>query len=130
MDVGLERETCNFSCDPGYMLQGSVTNGTCEGTGNWSNGLPSCETAICTNINETLPVGVVIPPCDMTYQSQCIISCDEGFTGDNVTYLCNVTSDSTMVEWVPLSGVDMMCERGLLIIMHSFSNLLNIFYYQ
>jgi len=115
VNVGLEGETCNFSCDPGYMLQGSV-NGTCEGTGSWSGGLPSCEPLTCSaNINATLPVGepVVIPSCDSTYQSQCSISCDEGFTGDNVTYLCNVTSDPNIVEWVPLGGVDVMCDRGL-----------------
>ena len=51
--------------------------------------------------------------CDMTYQSQCTVSCDEGFIGDDVTYLCNVTSDPTMVDWVPIGGVDVMCERGL-----------------
>ena len=50
----------------------------------------------------------------MTYQSQCTVSCDEGFTGDDITYLCNVTSDPTMVDWVPIGGVDVMCERGLL----------------
>ena len=52
----------------------------------------------------------------MTYQSQCTVSCDEGFTGDDVTYLCNVTSDPTMVDWVPIGGVGVMCERGLLIL--------------
>ena len=59
---------------------------------------------------------MIVPSlCDMTYQSQCTVSCDEGFTGDNVTYLCNVTSDPTMVDWVPIGGEDVMCERGLLI---------------
>ena len=116
MDVGIEGETCLFFCNPGYMLQGSV-DGTCEDTGSWSDGLPSCEPLTCSaNITRTLPVGetVVIPSCDSTYQSQCSISCDEGFTGDNVTYLCNVTSDPTMVEWVPLGGADVICDRGLL----------------
>ena len=54
--------------------------------------------------------------CDvMTYQSQCTVSCDEGFNGDDVTYLCNATSDPTMVDWAPIGGVDVMCERGLLL---------------
>ena len=115
MNVGLEGETCRFSCNPGYMLQGSV-NGICEGTGSWSDGLPSCDPRTCTDISGALPFGepVVIPTCGLTYRSQCSISCDEGFTGDNVTYLCNVASDPIMVEWVPLGEVDVMCDRGLL----------------
>ena len=44
-------ENCNFSCDPGYMLQGSVTSGTCENTGNWSEGLPSCVPLNCSEDN-------------------------------------------------------------------------------
>ena len=60
---------------------------------------------------------ITSPSCDMTYQSQCTVSCDEGFTGDDVTYLCNVTSDPTMVDWVPIGGAGVMCERGLLLTM-------------
>ena len=117
VDVGLEGEDCTFSCDPGYMLQGSVS-GTCENTGSWSGGLPSCVLLSCADRSGMLGDGVVVIPsssCGLAYQSQCVASCDEGFTGDNVTYLCNVTSDPTMVDWVPIGGVDVMCERGLLI---------------
>ena len=42
VNMGLEGDTCTFSCDPGYMLQGSVTSGTCANTGSWSVGLSSC----------------------------------------------------------------------------------------
>ena len=112
--MGLEGDTCTFSCDPGYMLQGSVTSGTCENTGSWSGGLPSCVPMNCPNYSSNPPLeGVIlIPSCSLVYQSQCTLSCDEGFTGDDVTYLCNVTSDSAMVDWVPIGGVDVMCERG------------------
>ena len=97
------------------MLQGSVTSGTCENTGSWSGGLPSCVLLNCPDRTEILADGViVILSCEQQYQSQCTVSCDEGFTGDDVTYLCNVTSDPTMVDWVPVGGVDVMCERGLL----------------
>ena len=66
-------------------------------------------------MTETLADGlIVISPCELQYQSQCTVSCDEGFTGDNVTYLCNITNDPTMVDWVPIGGVHVMCERGLL----------------
>ena len=97
------------------MLQGSVTSGTCENTGSWSGGLPSCVLLNCPDRTEILADGViVILSCEQQYQSQCTVSCDEGFTGDDVTYLCNVTSDPTMVDWVPVGGVYVMCERGLL----------------
>jgi len=104
VNMGLEGNNCTFSCDPGYMLQGSVTSGTCENTGSWSGGLPSCVPLSCS---------VMSPSCSIQYQSQCTVSCDEGFTGDNVTYLCNVTSDPTMVDWVPIGGMNISCERGL-----------------
>ena len=112
--MGVEGDNCNFLCDPGYMLQGSATSGTCENTGSWSGGLPSCVPLTC-NSNVILPDGVILASsCTLQYQSQCTVSCDEGFTGDDVTYLCNVTSDPIMVDWAPIGGVDVMCERGLL----------------
>ena len=105
---------CDFLCDPGYMLQGSVTNGTCGNSGSWSEGLPFCVPLNCPIRIGMLPHGSISSSsCSLQYQSQCTVSCDEGFTGDDVTYLCNVTSDPTMVDWVPIGGVDVMCERGL-----------------
>ena len=119
VNMGVEGDNCTFSCDPGYMLQGNVTSGTCENNGSWSRGLPSCVPLNCIGNRSTGEVmdGVIIelsPSCDRQYQSQCTVSCDEGYTGDDVTYLCNVTSDPTMVEWVPIGGTDISCERGLL----------------
>ena len=115
--MGLEGDNCSFSCDPGYRLQGSDTSRACENNGNWSRRLPSCVPLNCSKNNLPIPANATVlqlPSCDLVYQSQCTVSCDEGFTGDDVTYLCNVTSDPTMVNWVPIGGVDVMCERGLL----------------
>ena len=113
--MAVEGDNCTFSCDPGYMLQGSVTSGTCENTGNWSEGLPSCVPLNCPDKSGLLPLfdAIQLPLCSrqLQYQSQCTVSCAEGFTGDDVTYLCNVTSDPTMVDWVPIGGVDVMCKR-------------------
>ena len=104
---------CTFSCNPGYSFRG-ITRGACKNT---SGELPSCVPMNCTSSPDILgDDGVTVitsSSCDLAYQSQCTVSCDEGFTGDNVTYLCNVTSDPTMVDWVPIGGVDVMCERGL-----------------
>ena len=71
----------------------------------------------CPDRSGMLGEGIVVIPslsCALQYQSQCTASCDQGFTGNNVTYLCNVTSDPTMVDWVPIGGVGVMCARGLL----------------
>ena len=147
VNMGLEGDNCSFSCDPGYMLQGSVTIGICENTGNWSEGLPfsgsgseglpfsgnwsgglpSCVPLNCNTYDLPVPANgsftvLQLPSCGLAYQSQCTVSCNEGFTGDNVTYLCNVTSDPTMVDWMAINGtaMDPICQRGLLL--HLISN--------
>ena len=112
--TGVFEDACIFSCNVGYELQGS-NNGTCLADQSWSEGLPSCVPLNCTDRTETLADGSIISQsCELQYQSQCTVSCDDGFTGEDVTYLCNITSDPTMVNWVPIGGVDVLCERGLL----------------
>ena len=116
--MGVEGDNCTFSCDPGHMLQGSVTSGTCENTGSWSRGLPSCVPLYCPYRNKRLRLYGVMrsSSCSRQCKTQCTASCVEGFTGDNVTYLCNVTSDPTRVNWVPIGGEHVICERGLLVL--------------
>ena len=119
VNMGVEGDNCTFSCDPGYMLQGSVTSETCENTGSWSGGLSSCVPLNCSNTSLPVPANAIVlqlPSCGLTYQSQCTVSCDEGFTGVDVTYLCNVTSDPTMIDWVAINGIviNHTCERGML----------------
>ena len=116
VNMGVEGDNCTFSCDPGYMLQGSVTSGTCENTGNWSRGLPSCVPRNCPNRTEILLLhgAITSPSCSLQYQSQITALCIEGFTGNDVTYSCDISSDPTVLYWVPIGGVHVMCERGLL----------------
>ena len=111
--IGMFEDTCTFSCNAGYELQGS-NNGTCLANQSWSVGDPICVALNCSDVTMVTNNTMTSSSCNMTYQSQCTVSCDEGFTGDDVTYLCNVTSDPTMVDWVPIGRVVMMCERGLL----------------
>ena len=105
VNMGLEEETCTFSCDPGNMLQGSVTSGTCENTGSWSGRLPSyvllnCANRIVSSDNSELsPLSAL---CNLTYLSECPLGCNEGFSGDNVTYLCSLKNDVNIVEWMPI----------------------------
>ena len=119
-------DSCTFSCDPGYLLQRNVTSGTCEDTGVWSEGLPSCVPLNCSEDNLPIPANATVlqlPTCDITYQSQCTVLCDEGFTGDDVTYLCNVTSGPTMVDWMVLNSTEMnhMCQRGLFVVVSNIT---------
>ena len=105
-----------FFCNPGYELLGP-DNGTCLADQNWSRGLPLCMPLNCTNISTSVAnfEGIRPPPmsCSLAYNSQCTVSCLEGYTGDNVTYICNVTSDPYQVSWVPIGGLYVVCERGL-----------------
>ena len=117
ISIELEEDNCAFICSPGCILSGNITSEACENTGSGNEALPYCVPLNCTDLNVVLGASsaIVVPSlCGLQYQSQCIVSCDEGFTGNDITYLCNVTSDPTMVDWIPLGGVDVMCERGLL----------------
>jgi len=117
--VGVFEDTCTFSCSPGYQLQGP-NNGTCLADRSWNRGLPLCIPLNCTDIPTTITnfEGIRLPPmpCSLAYQSQCTVSCVEGYTGDTVTYICNVTSDPYQVRWVPIGGLDVVCERGKLML--------------
>ena len=81
-----------------------------QGSPNASSGTHVCDKNLSSSLN-TNPIIVYYhrsPSCSLVYQSQCTLSRDEGFTGEDVTYLCNVTSDPTMVDWVPIGVVDVM----------------------
>ena len=54
--------------------------------------------------------------CTLTYLSQCRLSCQDDFIGDDVTYLCNVTSDPGILDWVPIRGVHSVCEKGVFVL--------------
>ena len=123
-DMGLDGNNCTFSCDLGYALQGNVTNGICESTGSWGPRAPFCKQLLCEDETEMLrDLGANALPsrlCNLKFQSQCNVSCDEGFIGIDVTYLCNTTNDSTtIVDWMPIGGVDVMCEKGLFIVIRN-----------
>ena len=104
-------DSCSFTCDPGYGLIGSNTR-TCQSDGSWSGIVTSCPPLNCSSQIINNPT-ISQPSCGQSYQSRCTLSCSEGYTRDDITYLCDVTSDPTIVEWVPIGGVDVMCEKGL-----------------
>ena len=112
---GFVGDNCTFSCDPGYMLQGSVTSGTCENAGSWSGGLPSCVLLTCPDrilFSDNSLLTPLFPHCNLTFQSECHLGCLDGYNGDNVTYLCNLTININTVEWMPIGGMELLCDPG------------------
>ena len=75
----------------------------------------------CSNGSLHVPPNAVVTnssfgSCGIKIHSRCTVSCNEGFTGDNVTYLCNITSDdSTMLNWTVINGTrsNQTCERSM-----------------
>ena len=52
-------DTCTFSCNAGYELQGS-NNGTCLANQSWGGGLSSCVPLNCTNMTATLADSLIV----------------------------------------------------------------------
>ena len=105
------KDTCTFSCNGGYELQGP-NNGTCLANQSWSGGDPICVALNCST-SPPLDNSQLQSSCDTQYQSTCTVICNEGYTRDNVTsvtYLCNVTMDPNTVEWVAMNRAS--CQRS------------------
>ena len=110
--TGVFEDTCTFSCNAGYELQGS-NNGTCLANQSWSGGDPICVALNCST-SPPLNNSQLQSSCDTQYQSSCTATCNEGYTRNdvlNVTYLCNITEDPEVVEWVTLDETS--CERSM-----------------
>ena len=113
-NVGVFEDFCSFSCTGGYQFEGP-NNGTCLANGSWSGGNPICIALNCST-SPPLNNSQLQSSCDTQYQSTCTATCNEGYTRDNViniTYLCNVTMDPTIVDWVVVNGAT--CQKGWLI---------------
>ena len=96
--TGVFEDTCTFSCNAGYELQGS-NNGTCLANQSWSGGDPICVVLNCS----TLPPcnnSQLQSLCDTQYQSTCTTVCVDGYTGVGGSYTCVVTDEDTnSVGW-------------------------------
>ena len=104
--TGVFEDTCTFSCNAGYELQGP-NNGTCLANQSWSGGDPICVALNCST-SPPLDNSQLQSSCDTQYQSTCRVICDEGFIGRG-SYTCDVTDVGTnSVEWRGTEG----CQRG------------------
>ena len=109
-DMAYNGENCTFKCNPGYKLVGNV-NGSCTHNG-WSNESSNCEPRMCNKKDINKRNAMLPSSCTRQYQSNCTLSCKDGFIGNSVTYMCSSSSNSKKVVWVPIDGIEIMCERG------------------
>ena len=100
-------DTCTFSCNAGYELQGS-SNITCLANQRWSEGDPICVELTCP-ASPPLKNSQLQSSCDTQYQSTCTTVCVDGYTGVGGSYTCVVTDEDTnSLRW---SG-STSCQRG------------------
>ena len=91
-------DTCTFSCNAGYELQGS-NNGTCLANQSWSEGDPICVALNCST-SPPLNNSQLQSSCDTQYQSICTTVCVDGYTGVGGSYTCVVTNeDNNSIGW-------------------------------
>ena len=96
--TGVFEDTCTFSCNAGYELQGS-NNGTCLANQSWSGGDPICLALYCST-SPPLNNSQLQSSCDTQYQSTCTTDCVDGYTGVGGSYTCVVTDgDTNSVGW-------------------------------
>ena len=105
--TGMFEDTCTFSCNGGYELQGS-NSGTCLADQSWSGGDPICVVLNCST-SPPLDNSQLQLPCDTQYQSTCTTVCVDGYTGGGGSYTCVVTDvNNNIVGW---SGTT-SCQRS------------------
>lgn len=111
-------ESCSYTCDRGYYLQGSdgrhlwtctvlvkqvwflLLVRTCLPNGTWSGSKALCVPLEC---DELIPPenAVIILPCRQTFLASCVIQCNDGYfipVGSPSTQECELTANGT-VEW-------------------------------
>ena len=105
--TGVFKDTCTFSCNGGYELQGS-NSGTCLADQSWSGGGPICVVLNCST-SPPLDNSQLQLPCDTQYQSTCTTVCVDGYTGGGGSYTCVVTDvGNNSVGWRGTTS----CQRG------------------
>ena len=100
-------DTCTFSCNGGYELQGS-NSGTCLANQSWSRGDPKCVVLKCST-SPPLDNSQLQLPCDTQYHSTCTTICVDGYTGGGGSVTCVVTDvGNNIVDWRGTTS----CQRG------------------
>ena len=71
-----------------------------------------CEPCVCRRTRRYLRMMDIDNVQMQCKQQLCNASCDEGFVGDNVIYLCNDSHNYC----TPTSDQEIICERGLVVL--------------
>ena len=109
--TGVFGDSCTFSCNAGYELQGP-NNGICLANESWSGGDPICVALNCST-SPPLNNSQLQSSCDTQYQSTCTTVCVDGYTGEKGSYTCAVTDEDTnSVGWIGSTS----CQRSELLI--------------
>ena len=104
---GVFEDACTFSCNPGYVLQGSDSR-MCLADQSWSGGDPICAALNCPT-SPPVDNSQVQLPCETQYQSTCTTVCVDGYTGGGGSYTCVVTDvANNSVGWNGSTS----CDRG------------------
>ena len=91
------KTTCNFLCDPGYSLVGSMER-TCQPNNSWNGSNTSCDIMLCEEL-QSPNNGFVVLPCNREFQSGCNLTCEDGYYSDGpCTQSCEVNDDG-IVQW-------------------------------
>ncbi|KAM4642728.1 P-selectin-like isoform 2-T2 [Discoglossus pictus] len=91
------RSMCNFSCEPGFTLNGS-SGIECTSSGQWSSPIPTCQAVSCTSLrvpsNGWMNCSHVHG--DFQYNSSCSFTCAKGFVlRGSQSVLCQASGEWT-----------------------------------
>ena len=92
---------CNFTCDPGYGMEGSPTT-RCVGASTWSTERPMCAIQECPDL--FAPNLAVVQPCNAEYNNSCGVKCSEGYylydgSERSAQLTCGLDEDGHSVQW-------------------------------
>ncbi|XP_034567359.1 E-selectin-like [Notolabrus celidotus] len=72
---------CTFSCDEGHEMQGASSM-KCAQTGQWTSTPPTCTAMRCPLLEAPENGQVNCSNDEQVYNSQCVFTCDEGYSVD------------------------------------------------
>ncbi|KAM4575506.1 E-selectin-like [Fundulus diaphanus] len=70
--------TCNFSCEPGYKLQGEQSI-QCLEDGKWSDAKPSCKAVQCSALKDPCNGFITCEDMRFSYSKSCSFKCAPGY---------------------------------------------------
>ena len=111
--------TCQFSCSPGYDLEGSSLR-TCLLSVSWSGTTAQCTPKKCSDkVTNPPPFASVFQPCTGDFNTSCPVKCSSGYEQANKSHIvtdiqCQLSSDGQSVDW----SADPVCTGEFHIIKH------------